>query len=162
MSRPDAVSDSSLISTARAKDGVHHALSLFVGRGRAWSCDDLATALTAAGHEIKAGAVGGWIASDPDDRRTPPTDVLLKLFQLLGPAFSNKVLGIVGQGAHALDAKPNEPGRIIADLSRGVAEFATRGADGVFCNVDQGALEPVADLIIATVQPFSSKRARPE
>lgn len=159
MSAPDTVSDSRLISTASAKEGIHHALSLFVGRGRAWSCEDLATALTAAGHEIKAGAVGGWIASDPDDRRTPPSDVLLKLFQILGTPFSNKVLGLVGQGAHALEARPNEPGKIIADLSRGVAEFAVRGADGVYCNADQGALEPVADLIIETVQPFSSKKA---
>jgi hypothetical protein len=42
MSGPDAVTDSALISTGGAEGAIYHALQLLVGRGRKWSCDDLA------------------------------------------------------------------------------------------------------------------------
>lgn len=152
-----SVSNPRLISTESAREAIYHALQLFVGQGRAWSCADLALALTAAGHDTKAGTVGSWISSDPLDRRTPPSDVLLKLGQVLGPAFTSKVLSAIGQGAHSLAAVSGSPAEIIAALTEGSAQFAVRGVDGVYCNVDRGRLEAVADRMIEYLTPFSTK-----
>jgi hypothetical protein len=44
-------------------------------------------------------------------------------------------------------------------LVEGGAEFAKRGIDGVFCNVDRGALRPFADGVIEALTPFSSAAA---
>lgn len=151
------MSDQRLISTASAEEAIYHALQLFVGRGRAWSCEDLATALTAGGHETKGRTVQSWIAGDPGERRTPPSDVLLKLFQLLDRPFTAKVLGAIGQGAYSTAPLHLLPPQVIAVLSEGLSEFAVRGIDGIYCNVDQGELERFADKMIEVLTPFSTK-----
>ena len=158
MTSDPSVADSRLISTERAEEAIYHALQLFVGRGRAFSTSDLATSLTAAGHPVEARTVASWIAGNPADRRTPPSDVLLKLCHHLGPSFTSKVLAPTGQGAHSLSAVDGTPAEIIAKLAEGSAQFAIRGIDGVYCNVDHGALESVADGMIEILTPFSSKR----
>ena len=48
----------------------------------------------------------------------------------------------------------------VAITPAGVAEFAARGADGVFCHIDRAELEDDADMIIATVTPFASRGRR--
>lgn len=159
--KPDpSVSNPRLISTEAFREVVHHALQLFVGRGRAWSVEDVAVALTAAGHKITPRAVQSWIASDPIERRTPEADALHKLYQLLPPTFFAKVAGALGYGVHSLTALIGDPAEIIAALADGTAQFAVRGVDGVFCNVDQGHLELVADRMIEILTPFSSKRGQ--
>lgn len=156
---PDpSVSNPHLISTEGGREAIHRALCLFVGRGRAWSVEDLALALVAAGHEVTPRAVQSWIAGDPLERRTPDGPTLLKLFQVLRPAFTSKVLSAIGQGAHSLSAVAGSPAEIIAALTDGSAKFAIRGVDGVFCNLDKGELEGVADRMIEILTPFSSKR----
>lgn len=160
MAEDFAVASARLISTEGAKEAVYHALALYIGRARAWSYHDLATALTAAGHDVQPTTVSSWIASNPVDRKTPPTDVLLKLAQILGAAFTSKVLGAIGQGAHSLSAITGDPARLIAALMDGSAQFAILGIDGVYCNVDKGKLEPVADAMIEWLTPFSSKRGQ--
>jgi hypothetical protein len=158
--RPDpSVSNPRLISTEAFREAVYHGLQLFIGRGRAWSVEDIAVALVAGGHKITARAVQSWIASDPDERRTPDNDALHKLYQLLPPAFFGKVAAPLGYGVHSLSAVVGDPAEIIASLADGTARFAVRGVDGVFCNIDRGALEPVADAMIEALTPFSSKRA---
>lgn len=158
----DAVADFSLISTAGCEDAIRHAIDLFVGPGRGWTDDDVATALTAAGHPVKDRTIASWRkrADNPADRRTPPSDALLKLCQIFGPAFTSKVIAAIGQGAHSLTALTGTPAEIIAALSEGTTAFAIRGIDGVYCNVDQGDLERVADHMIEILTPFSSKRGQ--
>ncbi|WP_348656623.1 hypothetical protein [uncultured Sphingobium sp.] len=77
-----------------------------------------------------------------------------------GVVFLSKALGVIGLGAHSLTPRPGDPGMVIATLAQGVSQFAIRGADNVYCHVDQGALEPVADELIATLVPFSSRGSR--
>lgn len=156
---PDpSVSNPRLISTDAFREAVYHAIRLFVGRGRSWSVEDVAVALNAADHKITARAVQSWIASDPIERRTPDTPMLGALCQLLGPSFTAKWLGPLGQGAHSLSAVTGSPAQIIAALMDGSAQFAVRGIDGVFCNIDRGDLETVADKMIEILTPFSSKQ----
>ncbi|AYJ87643.1 hypothetical protein D3Y57_19090 [Sphingomonas paeninsulae] len=135
-----------------AGDHIHRTLGLFIGRGRKYQCSDIET-----GTGIPERTVSAWLASDPLERRAPKGWHLLTLCGFLGEVFTSKIIGLVGQGAHSLDPEANAPGVIIAQLIGGTAEFAIRGADHIYCNVDRGALEPVADQMIATLTPFSTK-----
>lgn len=148
------MSNDGLISTAGVDDEIARAIGLFMGRGRQFSVADIALATG-----IGARTLQSYIASG-EERRTPSYEALFTLMQFFGPQFTSKVLGWIGQGAHSLTPEANDPGVIIATLAQGVSQFAIRGADNVFCHVDQGALEPVADQMIATLVPFSSKAAR--
>lgn len=149
-----AVSNDHLISTAGVDDEIARAIGLFMGRGRRFSVADVAE-----GTGLGARSLQSYIASG-EDRRTPSYEVLFTLMQFFGPQFTSKVLGWIGQGAHSLTPEPGDPGMVIATLAQGVSQFAIRGADNHFCHLDQGALEPVADELIATLVPFSSRGSR--
>lgn len=159
MRSDQSVSASRLISTESAREGIYDAFSLFVGPGRSKSDNDVGTILRAAGHEIKDATVGSWRANSAENRRSPDGPTLLQLCHLLGPAFSSKLLGRVGQGAHGLSALSGTPAEIIAALMDGSAQFAIRGVDGMFCHVDQAELEKFADKMIEILTPFSTKGA---
>lgn len=160
MSGRASVSDGGAIPTDSAEDPIYRALKLFVGRGREWSCVDLATAMTRAGLKTSDDAVSSWIAGNPVDRRTPPGDKLLKLFHILGTDFTSKVLGFVGMGAYDLRPDFVAPANVVATLATVTAEFAKAGVDSVYCNRDRGHLEQFADAGIAVLEPFSTKRER--
>lgn len=135
-----------------AADAIHRALSLYIGRGRQYQADDIEDATG-----IPARTVSSWIAASPEDRRMPPTDKLLQIAAFLGPRFTSKLLGVAGQGAYSLDPEPSDPAALIATLLDGTNEFTKRGLDHHYCHVDRGVLEPMADRMIALLQPFSSK-----
>jgi transcriptional regulator with XRE-family HTH domain len=150
----NAVSNEGLISTAGVDDEIARAIGLFMGRGRRYSVSDVAMATGLGARSLQS-----YIASG-EERRTPSYEVLFTLMQFFGPQFTSKVLGWIGQGAHSLTPQAGDPGMVIATLAQGVSQFAIRGADNHFCHVDQGALEPVADELIATLVPFSSKATK--
>jgi hypothetical protein len=153
--RNNSVSGDALISQQAADEAVYRALSLFIGQGRRYSCDDIET-----GTGIAARTVGAWIANAIENRRRPKGSHLLILQQFIGLELTNKLLGPIGQGGRPLQPDENEPSVVIAKLAAGVAEFAARGADGRFCHIDRAELEDDADMIIATVVPFSSRGAK--
>ncbi|WP_152522367.1 hypothetical protein [Sphingobium sp. HDIP04] len=139
-----------------ADEAVYLALSLFIGDGRRYSVDDIEAGIPG----MKARTVSSWIAHSLENRRAPKARDLLRIAHFLGkdgPLFMSKVMGRIGMGAHSLTPQPGDPGVVIATLAQGVSQFAIRGADNRFCHVDQGELEPVADHLIATLVPFSSK-----
>lgn len=148
------MSNEGLISTAGVDDEIARAVGLFMGRGRRFSVADVAMVTG-----INARTLQSYIASN-EDRRTPSYEQLFTLMQFFGPQFTSKVLGWIGQGAHSLTPEATDPGMVIATLAQGVSQFAIRGADNHFCHVDQGELEPVADQLIATLVPFSSKASK--
>lgn len=158
MSGPSSAADARLISTERGKEAIYHALQLCIGRGRQWSCDDLAFAMRQAGHVIEKKGVQAWVAGNPVDRKTPPSDVLLKLFQLLGKDFTSKVIGAIGQGAYSLTPALVDPASVVATLAMVTHRFAHAGIDLKYDNAELGELEPVADAGIAVLEPFSSRR----
>ena len=142
-----------------ADEAVYRALSLFIGDGRRYSVDDIEIGIPG----IKARTVSSWIANSVENRRAPKARDVMRIAHFLGedgPRFLSKVYGSIGMGAHSLSPKAGDPGVIIATLAQGVGQFAIRGADNIFCHVDHGALEPVADQMIATLVPFSSKGAK--
>lgn len=148
------MSNDRMISTLGVDDEIARAIGLFMGRGRLLSVNDVAT-----GTGINARTLQSYIASN-EDRRTPSYEHLFTLMQFFGTPFTSKVLGWIGQGAHSLTPQAGDPGIIIATLVGGAAQFAARGADNEYCHVDHGALEAVADEMIATLVPFSSKPVR--
>lgn len=146
-----SVSDRSLISTDSARDAIARAIDLQLGEGRRYSFAE-----GELGTGIKRTTLYSYVRTN--DRHVPPGDVLLQLCHFLGASFTAKLLGPIGQGAHSLSAVSGTPAEIIAALSDGTAQFAIRGVDGVYCNIDQGQLEAVADRMIEILTPFSSKR----
>lgn len=139
-------------SPESASEAIYRALSLHIGNGKTYSVDDIHAATG-----IPARNVSAWIAGSPESRRSVKAQHLLMLCSFLGESFTSKVLGVIGMGAHSLEPEAGSPGVIIARLINGTSQFATRGADHVYCNVDLGALEPVADDMITILQPFSTK-----
>lgn len=141
------------ISPEAADEAVHRALTLFIGRGRAWSVTDIE-----AGTGIPVSTVQKWITPDPLERRRPKGCHLLLIAQFVGVAFTDKLLGPIGQGGRDLDAREGTPGHVIAHLAAGGAAFAEAGADGRFDHIDHGRLEPIADDMIQILTPFASKK----
>lgn len=135
----------------RVASEIHRAISLRMGRGREYSVEDVGT-----GTKIPARTLASYIAAG-DNRRTPSGPALLRLMGFFGAEFTTKVLSLVGMGAFYLEPEPNDPAIVIATLVEGASHFARRGADRVYCHNDQGALEPIADEMIATLTPFSSR-----
>jgi len=146
------VSDIPLPTQDAADAHIARALSLFMGDQRKHSVSEVSLATG-----IKSRTLWSWIAANPIDRSTIPGDKLLVLMGFLGTEFTSKVLSIIGQGAHSLQAEHGQPAVVIAKLVTGVAEFAQRGSDNRFCHVDESALEPVADDMIEILTPFSTK-----
>lgn len=140
-----------------ADEAVYQALSLFIGQGRRYSTADIEAGIAG----MKERTVASWIANSPENRRAPKTRDVLRIAQFLGERdgsiLLSKIFGCAGFGAHCLHPQPHDPGVIVATLVAGVSEFATRAADQVYCHRDQGALESVADEMIATLLPFSAK-----
>ena len=154
-----AVSTIPFCTQEMADEAVYRALSLFIGDGRRYSVDDIEIGVPG----LKARTVSSWIANSPENRRAPKARDMMRIAHFLGadgPTFLSKVYGSIGLGAHSLTPQPGDPGMVIATLAQGVSQFAIRGADNVYCHVDQGALEPVADELIATLVPFSSRGSR--
>lgn len=155
----NAVSTTPYCTQDLADEAVYRALSLFIGDGRRYSVDDIEIGVPG----LKARTVSSWIANSPENRRAPKARDIMRIAHFLGHdgiVFLSKIFGPIGLGAHSLTPQAGDPGVIIATLAQGVSQFAIRGADNVFCHVDQGALEPVADQMIATLVPFSSKAAK--
>lgn len=139
-----------------ADEAVYRALSLFIGDGRRFSVDDIEIGIPG----LKARTVSSWIAHSLENRRAPKGRDLLRIAHFLGddgPTFLSKAYGPIGIGAHSLDPKPGDPGRVIATIVGAAAKFAELGADGVYCHRDKCALEPITDELIATVQPFCTQ-----
>lgn len=159
MSGPSSVSDDCLISHDRAEDAIFRALALFMGRGRPHAVADVGLALRERGHQISDRALHSYIAADPGERKMPPADILLVLQQYFGSRFASKVLSAIGQAAREMAPLPADPAKVIMVLGTGFTQFAIRGADGIYCHQDDGALEPIADEMIQVLEPFSSRRA---
>jgi hypothetical protein len=142
------VFDSSMISPQVAEDGICRAVGLFMGRGRAHSVEDVSL-----GTGIPARTLSAMIASG-GDRRCPSGCNLLLLCSFFGVEFTDRLLGVVGQGARDLHPSPDAPPMVIATLMAGAAEFAKAGADGRFCHVDRGELADDAAMMIQILEPF--------
>lgn len=150
------MSGTSLISQEVADDAVYRALSLFIGDGKRFSVEDVEIGVPG----LKARTVSSWIANAPENRRAPKFRDLLRIAHFLdldGATFLSKALAPIGLGTRSLTPMPGDPAVVIAKLAVGVSKFAERGADKVYCHVDHSALEPVADEMIATLTPFSTK-----
>lgn len=147
------MTNSTLIAPEEADAAVWRALTLFIGRGRRYSVEDVAT-----GTGIPGNTIAKWLTPDPLQRRRPKGCHLLLVAQFIGVAFTNKLLGPIGQGGRELEAADDAPGRVIARLAAASAKFAELGADGAFDHVDRGKLEPFADDMIEVITPFSSRK----
>lgn len=142
-----------------ASDTIYSALSIFIGDGKKHSVLDVE-----AGTGIPNRTVSSWIANSIENRRAPKMRDILRIAHWLGHRdgliLMSKMMGPLGFGAHPLRPKAGDPGAIIATLTTGAGHFAVRGADNVYCHQDHGALEPIADEMIATLLQFSSRGRR--
>lgn len=135
-----------------AAQQICRALGMYMGQGRRWTVEEVSGATG-----IKSRTLWSYIQADPGERSTVPGDKLLILCGFFGAEFTSKVLGVIGQGAHDMEPDSKAPGMVIANLVGGAAVFAELGADNVFDHRDQAKLEPIADTLIATLTPFSTK-----
>lgn len=147
------MSDNTLIEQDCASQQIARAIGLFMGAGRKYSVADVSL-----GTNIPSRTLSGYIASG-EDRRTPSADKLLVLMHFFGIEFASKVLGVVGMGAHTLVVKHERPGAVIATLCGATAMIADMAADGVIDHRERAQLEPIADKVIATLQPYATRKA---
>lgn len=149
------MTDIPLIEQDCAASSIVRALGLFMGNGRRHSVAEVSE-MTG----IPTRTLSSYIASG-FDRRTPTADKMLVLMHALGPEFSSKLLSAIGQGAHDLVMKHQQPNVVIATLAGGTAMLAEMAADGTLDHRERLALEPVADEIIQTLLPFSTRSSAP-
>lgn len=62
-------------------------------------------------------------------------------------------------GPHRIVLKHETPMAVVATLAAGCAAVADYAADGVFDHQDRARLEPIADNVITTLQPFATRKA---
>jgi len=147
------VTNSTMISPEAAEEALCRAVGLFMGRGRAHSVEEVSI-----GTGIPARTLSAMIAQG-GDRRCPSGCNLLLLASFFGVAFTDRLLGAIGQGARDLEPTADAPGVVIATLMAGAAEFAKAGADGRFCHVDRGDLADDAAMMIQILEPFTAPSA---
>lgn len=142
------------ISPEEADRAVHAALTLFIGRGREFSVEDLHAATG-----IPVSTIGKWLTPDAIQRRRPKACHILLLAQLIGVRFLNKLYAPIGMGGRDLEPESGSPADVTAKLVVGAAEFAMRAVDGRFCHVDRGKLAPHAADMIEILTPFAEGQA---
>lgn len=84
-----------LVSREQARNAEGDALRLFVGRGRRYSVKELSNATGVPDWQINAAMIPG---NHPDNRALPP-ESRQSICKFLGPAFTNKWLGLADQMA---------------------------------------------------------------
>lgn len=147
------MSELSLIEQDCASQQIARAIGLLMGNGKKYSVADVAL-----GTGIPSRTLSSYIASG-EERRTPSADKLLVLMQFFGIEFASKVLGCIDMGAHTLVVKHERPGAVIATLCGATAMIADMAADGVIDHRERAQLEPIADKVIATLQPYATRKA---
>jgi len=152
--RTTSVIDDGLLSDDAADEAVYRALTLFIGRGKRFSVEDIETGTNRL---ITASTVSKWITPNVGERRRPRGSCLLLLCQFIGVEFTNKLLGPIGQGGRDLNPTPDAPAAVVATLMAGASEFAAKAVDGRYCHQDCGELEDDADQMIQILTPFSSR-----
>jgi hypothetical protein len=118
---------SQLISRERAENEFRKALSLYVGRGRRWSIEQLAK-----GVGCKAKAIYDF-QSYPHghpDHRPLNFGAILSIALFLGPDFTNEWLPLANQGAFELPGDDPSPGDLAAENSEDNAAIVRAATDG--------------------------------
>lgn len=153
MKRREAANFELSISRNRLAFVMSEILRLFVGRGMKWSVAKLCTATGVPERKIECAK------REPGDgeHRHLAAEEIASILSALGPRAQSMYLKDMGTKAVALEACDQEPGTIMAILSRGTAEFVERGIDGDYDGGDRARLRSFADEMIETLEPFSSK-----
>lgn len=146
------MNDTHLISQDVAEQQIARSISLFMGFNRKYSVKEVSMATGIAERTLSS-----YIGSG-EDRRTPAADKMLLLMGFFGDEFTSKVLSAVNMGAHQLVLKHEAPMAVVAALAAGCSAVASYAADGIFDHQDRAKLEPIADRLIATLQPFASRK----
>lgn len=147
-----SVSDNALIEQHCASQQIARAIGLFMGAGRKYSVADVSL-----GTGIPSRTLSSYIASG-EERRTPAADKPLVLMHFFGTEFASKVLGSIGLGAHEVVVKHERPGAVIATLAAATSMIADMATDGFIDHRERAQLELVADNVIATLQPFATRK----
>lgn len=148
------MSNDRMLTPEAADDHVHRTLSLFMGRGRRFSVEEVSIGTGIADRTLSA-----MIAASPEARRRPSACHILMLASFFGVEFTERLLAPIGQGARDLDPAADAPGAIVATLITGAAEFARAGQDGAFCNRDRHELADDAASMIRILEPFTAPKA---
>lgn len=144
------MANETMISPEMAEAEICRSIGLFMGRGRQHSVSDVELAT-----RIPARTLSAMIASG-EDRRCPSGVNLILLCSYFGVEFTDRVLGVIGQGARDLNPAADAPSVVVAKLMAGAAEFARAGADGRYCHVDRAELQDDATMMIAILEPFAA------
>jgi len=133
-----------------AENHIYRCISLLIGRGRKYSVADVAFSTG-----IPERTVASWIATE--DRRQPKAGPLLVLCGFLGPDFTSKLIGQVGQVAQHIDnAGSRRPNEIVRDVLSSLAVIGEAASDGRIDHTEAPACREAADRIIAAVVSLSS------
>lgn len=144
--------NNALITPEEADRAIYRALTLFIGRGRRYSVEDIAI-----GTGIPGSTIAKWLTPDPLQRRRPKGSHLLVIRQYIGVEFTNKELEAIGQGGRALHAEEGSPGLVMAHLTRDLAQIAGCGVSGSWNHTHERDLEEAADDAITILTPLSSR-----
>jgi hypothetical protein len=155
--RNNSVPDYIQLSEDGADEAIYRALSLFIGRGRKFSCEDIETGTEG---RIKADTIQKWIAGDPVQRKRPSAAKVLLLQQFIGVELTNKLLAPIGQGGRSLNAEEGSPAVVLAHLTADVATIAGCGVAGAWNHTHNRDLERAADDAILILEPLSSRGAK--
>lgn len=153
MSDQPSANNPLVISRTRLDMAVYDMLRLFVGRGKRWRVVELAAASGVPERMIESAR----IEPGSPEHRSLDREQLASVMSVMGVDGQSVILSVMGTAARELNPLPLDPAKLVALLVEGGAEFAKRGIDGLFCNVDRGALRPFADSMIEALSPFSSK-----
>lgn len=140
------MSNGPIIPHELAVQRLQDALRLRVGRGRKHSVQGLADATG-----IKARTVESYLAGDA----TPGLNGFLSLCCVLGPSFTSDVLSPCGQVARSADADAPEYMRAMGLMGEGIHKLAEALADGQVDHRERAQLKPLADEMIAALEPLA-------
>jgi hypothetical protein len=117
----NAMTDTILVDSERMRQGIADALSLYVGPGKRFPREMIASATGMEVRTVKAHCLG----------QTPPSvGALFSYFRVLPVEFAEHVLGLAGLcGVRRVDADADAR-RCLAEVTQGAAALAEALADG--------------------------------
>lgn len=151
MSAADTVQTEPLVSDTKLRDALRRQIDRAINVDRTFTRQQLALESGVNVHTIDA-----VLSRDPGKHRTVGGAVALSIACVLGSRCVNVILALIGYTGSPLDeASEEQPCAVVGEIARGLSVIAAAAADNRFDHTERPAVTDAADLIIATVLPYS-------
>jgi hypothetical protein len=146
-----SVQSSTLVSDDRLREVLRRELDRAINVERTFTRQQLAVESGVNIHTLDA-----IISRDPGKQRRVNGGVALSLACVLGKRCVNAILATIGyQGAPLDEAEEIQPCAVVGGIARGLAVIAAAASDNRIDHTERPGVTDAADLIIATVMPYS-------